>query len=153
MFTLVPSQFFDPATAREALAEVADLQEDDTVGHLDLPQYNAVLVYTTDGDSVIVDGVPEIYRLLTRLPDCPEYNKILCSLSGDRLFLAVAQGKNLLLANSFPAQDFTTAEYYIFLTLKSLQLNPEISTICWRNGLDPESEMSLYRYFKAVVQL
>ena len=92
-------------------------------------------------------------RRSTRRPECPEYNKILCSLSGDRLFLAVAQGKNLLLANSFPAQDFTTAEYYIFLTLKSLQLNPEISTICWRNGLDAEDEMSLYRYFKAVVKL
>ena len=152
MFTLVPSQFFDPATAREALAEVADLREDDTVGHLDLPQYNAVLVYTTDGDSAVSDR-PEIFRILTRLPDCPEYNKILCSQLDGRLYLAVAQGKNLLLANSFPARDFTTAEYYIFLTLKSLQLNPEISTICWRNGLDAEDEMSLYRYFKAVVKL
>ena len=153
MFTLVPSHFFNPATAREALAEVADLKEGDTVGHLDLPQYDAVLVYTEDGDSVVVDGTPEIYKLLMRLPECPEYNKILCSLAGDRLFLTIAQGKNLLLANSFPVQDFTTAEYFIFLSLKSLQLNPEISTICWRSPLDAEDEMSLYRYFKAVVKL
>ena len=153
MFTLVPSHYFDPATAREALAEVADLKEEDVVEHLDLPQYDAVLVYTTDGDSVVVDGTPEIYKLLVQLPECPEYNKILCSLSEDRLHLAVAQGKNLLLANSFPVQDFTTAEYYIFLTMKSLQLNPEISTICWRTPLDAEDEMSLYRYFKAVVCL
>ena len=153
MFTLVPSHFFDPATAREALAEVADVKEEMEVAHLDLPQYDAVLVYTTDGDSVVVDGTPEIYKLLMQLPECPEYNKILCSLSEDRLHLAVAQGKNLLLANSFPVQDFTTAEYYIFLTMKSLQLNPEISTICWRTPLDAEDEMSLYRYFKAVVQL
>ena len=97
--------------------------------------------------------MPEIYRLLTRLPDCPEYNKILCSRNGDKLLLAVAQGKNLLLANSFPAQDFTTAEYYIFLSLNSLQLNPEISTICWLSRLDAEDEMALYRYFKAVEYL
>lgn len=153
MFTLVPSHFFDPAGARQALSEVADLQEGDVVGHLDIPQYDAVLVYTTDGDSVVVDGIPEIGRLLQQLPECPEYNKILCSRIGDRLFLAIAQGKNLLLANSFPVRDFTTAEYYIFLSLKSLQLNPEISTICWRSPLDAEDEMSLYRYFKAVVQL
>ena len=69
MFTLVPSHFFNPATAREALAEVADLKEGDTVGHLDLPQYDAVLVYTTDGDSAVVDGVPEIYRLLEMYKD------------------------------------------------------------------------------------
>ena len=153
MFTLVPSHFFDPGTARQALSDVAELKEDDVVAHLELPQYDAVLVYTVDGDSVVVDGVPEIGRLLMQLPDCPEYNKILCSRIDDRLFLAIAQGKNLLLANSFPVQDFTTAEYYIFLSLKSLQLNPEISTICWRSPLDAEDEMSLYRYFKAVVKL
>ena len=75
------------------------------------------------------------------------------SLGEDHLFLAIAQGGNLKLANSFPVQDFTTAEYYIFLALKSLQLNPEISTICWRTPLDAEDEMSLYRYFKAVINL
>jgi hypothetical protein len=153
VFTLVPSRFFDPATARQALAEVAGLKEEDAVEHLDLPQYDAVLVYTTGEDSVIVDGTPEIYKLLSLLPDCPEYNKILCSLCDGRLHLAVAQGENLLLSNSFAVQDFTTAEYYIFLSLKSLQLNPEISTICWRTPLDAEDEMSLYRYFKAVVNL
>ena len=153
MFTLVPSRFFDPATARQALAEVADLREEDVVGHLDIPQYDAVLVYATGEDSVVVDGTPEIYKLLTKLPDCPEYNKILCSLGNDRLFLAIAQGDSLMLANSFPVQDFTTAEYYIFMSLKSLQLNPEISTLCWRTPLDAEDEMSLYRYFKAVINL
>ena len=153
MFTLVPSRFFDPATARQALAEVIDLKEEDTVEHLEIPPYDAVLVYSVGEDSVVVDGTPEIYKLLMRLPDCPEYNKILCSFSEDHLFLAIAQGDNLMLANSYPVQDFTTAEYYIFLALKSLQLNPEISTICWRTPLDAEDEMSLYRYFKAVITL
>ena len=152
MFTLVPSHFFDPASARKALAAVADLKEDDIVGQLEIPHYDAVLVYAHDGDSVVVDP-PEIYCILMQLPDCPEYNKILCSLLDGRLYLGVAQGKSLLLANSFPATDFTTAQYYIFLSLNSLQLNPEISTICWLTPLDAEDEMSLYRYFKAVVLL
>ena len=152
MFTLVPSQFFDPASAREALAEVAELPEGTGVGHIVIPQYDAVLVYATDGDSV-VDNPPEIFGLLTRLPDCPEYNKILCKQAGDRLLLAIAQGKSLLLANSFPAPDFTTAEYYLFLSLNTLQLNPEISTVCWMSPLEDDDKMSLYRYFKSVVQL
>ena len=46
-----------------------------------------------------------------------------------------------------------TAEYYIFLALKSLQLNPEISTICLRSKVSAEDKMSLYRYFKAVESL
>ena len=152
MFTLVPSHFFDPSAARDALSEVADLKEGDRIGHLEIPQYDAVLVYTADGDSAVVEP-PLIGRLLQRLPDCPEYNKILCARQDGRLHLAVAQGKSLLLANSFPAADFTTAEYYLFLSLNTLQLNPEISTVCWLSPLEPEEEMSLYRYFKSVVQL
>ena len=151
MFTLVPSHFFDPASAREALAEVADLKEGQVVASLDIPQYDAVLVYAQDGDSVV--DTPEIYKILMQLPNCPEYNKILCGILDDTLYLAVAQGKSLLLANSFPARDFTTAEYYIFLALNSLQLNPEISTVCFLTPLDAEDEMSLYRYFKAVEKL
>jgi len=152
VFTLVPSQFFNPAAAREALAEVGGLKEGTEVRYLDIPHYDAVLVYAKDGDSV-VDDAPPVYALLSRLPDCPEYNKILCAILDERLYLAVAQGKNLLLANSFPARDFTTAEYFIFLSLNSLQLNPEISTICWLSQLDADDEMSLYRYFKAVEYL
>ena len=37
--------------------------------------------------------------------------------------------------------------------MKRLQLNPEVSTVHFRTPLNPDAEMSLYRYFKSVVQL
>lgn len=151
MFTLVPTNFFNPDKEREALAGVARLGEDCAVRHIEIPQYDAVLVYSVDGDSVV--SAPEIAGILDKLPDCPAYNKILCSLRNGRLSIAIAQGKSLLLANSFTAPDFTTAEYYIFLAVKSLQINPEVSTICWLTELEPGQEMSLYRYFKSVVRM
>ncbi len=151
MFTLVPTNFFNPDKEREALAGVARLGEDCAVRHIDIPQYDAVLVYSVDGDSVV--SAPEIAGILDKLPECPAYNKILCSLRDGRLTIAIAQGKSLLLANSFAAPDFTTAEYYIFLAVKSLQINPEVSTICWLTELEPGQEMSLYRYFKSVVRM
>lgn len=151
MFTLVPTNFFNPDKEREALAGVARLGEDCAVRHIDIPQYDAVLVYSVDGDSAV--SAPEIAGILDKLPDCPAYNKILCSLRDGRLSIAIAQGKSLLLANSFTAPDFTTAEYYIFLAVKSLQINPEVSTICWLTELEPGQEMSLYRYFKSVVRM
>lgn len=151
MFTLVPTNFFNPDKEREALAGVARLGEDCAVRHIDIPQYDVVLVYSVDGDSVV--SAPEIAGILDKLPDCPAYNKILCSLRDGRLTIAIAQGKSLLLANSFAAPDFTTAEYYIFLAVKSLQINPEVSTICWTTALDKSEEMSLYRYFKSVIVL
>ncbi|MBQ1682669.1 MAG: DUF3822 family protein, partial [Bacteroidales bacterium] len=92
----------------------------------------------------------EVFFILDELPRCQEYNKLLCTWDGSVLTLAVAQGRSLLLANEFKAADFTTAQYYIFLALKSLQLNPEVTTIHFRHPLPEDAEMSLYRYFKAV---
>jgi hypothetical protein len=91
--------------------------------------------------------------MLRELQSLPDYNKILASYIDGYLYLVVAQGKSLLLCNSFQAPDFTSAEYFIFLTLKKLQLNPEVTTICFRTPLSEEQEMSLYRYFKSVEQL
>ena len=151
MFTLVPSAFYDPASERQTLAEIADVEEACEVEHIDIPQYDAVLIFTRDGDSDF--SVPEIVNVLSRLPQCPEYNKILCSIKDGELSLAIAQGRNLQLANSWKVQDFTTAEYYIFLAVKSLQINPAMSGICFMTELGQEEEMSLYRYFKSVVVL
>jgi len=149
VFTLVPSNFFDPSRQREALSEVAKVEEGSKVEHIAIPQYDAILVYSVDGDSV-VSAPPVIAEILQRLPSCPEYNKILCCFRDGRVNIAIAQGKSLLVANSFEAQDFTTAEYYIFLCIKSQQINPEVSTICWMGVLSTEEKMSLYRYFKSV---
>ena len=163
--TLVPEAFFDPASVRDTLAAVVPLRSTDAVASVSVPEAGAVLLYsnsmdeslsrvisqtvlTTAGESVPV--YPELYYILKELPLCPEYNKILASYRDGTLHLAVAQGRTLQLANVYRAVDFTTAEYFIFLALKTLQVNPEISTICWRTPLEPSEEMSLYRYFKAV---
>lgn len=151
MFTLVPSDFFNPAEERNALAEVVSLKDTDKVNHITIPQYGAVLIYKEDEDSSV--SAPQMASLLQELPEIKEYNKILCCLEDGCLYLAIAQGKSLLLANYYTVQDFTTAEYFIFLAMKSLQLNPEISTICWKGSLNAEDEISLCRYFKAVEQI
>lgn len=146
MFTLVPVNFFNPASAREALAGIGKITDGQEVLYKDIPQYSAVLIYTSDGNSL----PPEVFFILEELPHCQEYNKLLCTWKGGVLTLGVAQGRSLLLANEFKAPDFTTAQYYIFLALKSLQLNPEVTTIHFRHPLPEDAEMSLYRYFKAV---
>ena len=147
MFTLVPSQFFDPASCARALSEVADYPEKDEVRFVEIPRYSAVLIYNVSGGE---DSLPEIFYMLEDLPSCSQYNKILCSWLGSTLYLAIAQGNSLLLANSFPARDFSTALYWIFLSMKSLQLNPEVSTISLRQRVSEENELLLYRYFKSV---
>ncbi|MCR5407551.1 MAG: DUF3822 family protein [Bacteroidales bacterium] len=165
---LVPESFFDEAKAREALAEVVSIGSEDAVEWVSMPEAGAVLVYslsigeslskvlaqtvlTEDGDQARI--LPEMYYLIRTLGAIEDYNKIVASWRDGWLHLVIAQGKSLRLANVFQAPDFTTAQYFLFLAMKQLQLNPEVSTVHFRTPLDMDSSMSLYRYFKAVVQL
>jgi len=165
---LVPEPFFDASRARAMLEEVCPLAATDQVETVPIPSLGAVLIFSnTIGESlsrVIAHTVlptsgepvrilPELYYLLRQLDSIPEYNKIAASWADGYLHLVIAQGKNLRLANVFQAPDFTTAQYFLFLGLKQLQLNPEVSTVCFRTPLTPEARMSLYRYFKGVVRL
>ena len=164
-FGLVPSGFHAPEATRQMLAEVVALNESDQVDFVDMPQFGAVLLYslTLSGtlpkvvsETVIrTDGskgrmLPETYYMLSAMADIPDYNKIVAAYMDGWLYLAIAQGKTLMLCNSFQAPDFTTAQYFVFLAMKKLQLNPEMSSIYFRTPLEDEQEMSLYRYFRSV---
>ncbi len=149
-FTLVPAPFFREASAHSLLSEVIHLDDSDTVGYIKVPQYDAVLVFSNASGASLL---PEIYYVLDSLKDVQDYNKIVASWGYGRLCLAVAQGKSLLLCNSFDAPDFTTAEYFLFLVMKKLQLNPEVSTVYFRTPLTEEQELSLYRYLRSVEKI
>ena len=164
-FGLVPSGFHAPEATRQLLSEVAALEDSDHVEFVEVPQFGAVLLYSLSlagtlpkvvSETVIrTDGskgrmLPEAYYMLSAMADIPDYNKIVAAYMDGWLCLAIAQGKTLMLCNSFQAPDFTTAEYFVFLAMKKLQLNPEMSSIYFRTHLSEEQEMSLYRYFRSV---
>lgn len=165
---LFPEAFFNERDARRLLSDVVRLDDSDSVDYVAVPSYGAVLVYSNNiGESLSraisanvlrTDGYkapvfPESYYMLRAAEEISDYNKILVSYADGRVYLVVAQGKTLLLCNSFEAADFTTAEYFIFLVMKKLQLNPEVSAIYFRTPLSDEMEMSLYRYFSAVERI
>ena len=159
--TLVPSGFYKDDCAGEYLAQVVVMDGNESISSVLLPQYSAWLVWGVSAGCESVDlpqdredlEMPLMYYLLRDLQFCPDYNKILMSWRSGVLYLAIAQGKTLLLANSFLAPDFAAAQYFLFLSMQSLQLNPEVSTVCTYEALDAAQEISLYRYFKSVEQL
>jgi hypothetical protein len=150
---LVPSAFFDAASAREILSRTVLLEEDDKVEYISLPEYSAELVYSLSDPVPEPVEWPELYNVIKALSGVREHNKIVASYGDGFLSLAVAQGEKLLLANVFSAADFTTAEYFLFMAIKKLQLNPEVSTVHFLTPLSGDEEMSLYRYFKSVEQI
>ena len=162
---LVPEQFYSPETASRLLADVVMLKENDRVESVSVPEYGAVMLYSNNiGETLTrvvsetvmcVDGskaspLPVMYYMLKELVKLQDYNKIIAAYMDGILYLALAQGSTLLLCNSYKAPDFTTAQYFIFLAMKKLQLNPEMSSISFMTHLDYEQEMSLYRYFRSV---
>jgi len=166
--SLVPEQFQDVKENLQMLSSVAEITDGDTVASISVPEFGAVLLYSNNiGETLsraisetVMDKsgnksvpLPEMYFMLKAVTALPDYNKILASYMDGILYLVIVQGRSLLLCNSFKAPDFTTAEYFIFLALKKLQLNPEVSTIAFRTPLNDEEEMSLYRYFKNVDQI
>lgn len=166
--SLIPEHFHDVTADSAMLENLADLSDGDVVTSVPVPEFAAVLVYSnTIGETLskvisqtVLDKagnastpLPEVYYMLGEIHHLPDYNKILASYMDGILYLVIAQGRSLLLCNAFQAPDFTTAEYFIFLAMKKLQLNPEVSTICFRTPLSEEDEMSLYRYFKNVEQI
>ena len=166
--TLVPRQFFSENEAVSQLSDLMNLPEGAMVEWTPVPEFDAVMVYSNAiggtlhkvvAESVLmVDGgkskpLPEMFYMLKSLSDITEYNRIVASYVDGVLYLAVAQGKTLMLCNSFKAPDFTTALYHIFLVLNKLQLNLEMSTIYFRTPLQEHEELTLYRYFKSVEQI
>ena len=163
--TLVPEQFHDESTCTVALGKVADIEDGDVAMSVPVPEFAAVLVYSNaigetlsrvisetvlDNNGMKSTPLPEMYYMLRSVLNLPDYNKILASYMDGVLYLVIAQGRSLMLCNSYHAPDFTTAQYFVFLAMKNLQLNPEVSTICFRTPLSEDEEISLYRYFKNV---
>lgn len=140
---LVPSSFFDKACAREYLAQVVDIASDGVVNYAFLPRYDAYFVYAGESE-------PALLKVLNSLDRLTDYNKILCHWDGKVLSLAIGQGKTLLLSNTYTAGDFVSVMYYVLLAMKSLQLNPEVSTVCFLSELSSQDRIALYHYFRSV---
>ncbi len=163
-FTLVPAAWFDESRAQACLDAAAGPADGPVRWRPLPPELGAVEVWTPTASRLthIVcsmlsgreeDILPEFHYMLTEGYKVDSYNKIIASHAEGRLYLVIFQGKNLMLCNSFEAADFTTAQYYIFMALKNLQLNPEASPIYFRTPLAAEDELSLYHYFQAVKAL
>lgn len=142
---MVPTRYFDEKDPRCFLSEISVLAETAVVGWKSIPAHDAVLVYSGGGDDE-----PELYKLILAVDALKDYFKIGASIVDGELSLVIVKGTDLLFANVFDAPDFTTAQYYIFAVMKSLQLNPEVSTIYFRQKPDMKDELSICSYFNSL---
>ena len=143
---MVPTRLCGEYGPRCFLSEVASLDAAEKVHTADLPEYDSTLVYAGV-------EVPELYNVLKALGRCPEHYKTVASIKSGWLHLAVAKGEELLFANVFRAPAFSTAQYFIFNVMKSLQMNLEMSSVYFLSPLTREEKLSMYRYLKSVERI
>ena len=143
-YTLVPKEFFNGDV--QLLSQVVGVSPSETVKYVELPFFEAVLLFVPGPD----DREPVIYDLLCNLPQINDYNKVLFCIEDSALHLAIGAGDKLLLANSYEAKDFTTALYYIFAALHEFQINPQMTTLYYKGELAYENMETMFSYFKGV---
>ena len=141
-YTLVPSEFFSEQDAENILKEVVPLAEGEPLSFVQIPSHDAVLVYQGER--------PVVYEMILSLCKSGEYNKVVCCLRDGYLYLVIAQGDGLVLCNSFKAGDFTTLQYYVFLCLNRLQINPQVSVLYFYPSLPEGFDAALAGRFKSV---
>ena len=144
--TLVPTRLCGEYGPRCFLSEVAVLDGSEKVRTVDIPEYGSTLVYAGA-------EVPELYNVLKAMERCPDHYKTVASIKDGWLHLAVAKGGELLFANVFKAEAFSTAQYFIFSVMKSLQMNLEMSSVYFLSPLSREEKLAMYRYLKSVEKL
>ncbi len=147
-FTLVPSEFFSPEDSHKILSEVVPLQDTDIAKHIELPDYKAVLIYVQKSDESLSE--PPIAELLRFTPSISGHNRLAVSLDEVYIYIVLAEGEKLLLANAYPATDIVTAEYFIFAALREFQINPRMTTIYFRGDVPSGLTEEMFRHFHSV---
>ncbi|MBO4570999.1 MAG: DUF3822 family protein [Bacteroidales bacterium] len=145
-YTLVPTGFFSPADAHKILSEAVRLSEKDKVNYQELPHFKAVLVYALSEEG----KAPVIAGLLDKVSSIAGEVKVAACFDAAALHLVIVSGEKLLAANSFPAADPVTAEYFIFAALKQFRIDPQAVTVSLAKPASREMMKDLILYCKGV---
>ena len=77
-------------------------------------------------------------------------NRLLVSFTDGMLHVVAAEQDRLLFANSFPAADLATAEYFIFSVTKEVLFNPEHTVLNIYGNVEENVKTGLGKYFASV---
>ena len=93
---------------------------------------------------------PFVARLLMEADAITSYNKAILHYNGNRniAHIIICTGEELKLANSFKADSFESALYFLFLAIKGLQMNPRQCTVRVCCNITKEQEGIFSRFFK-----
>lgn len=150
VFTLVPSELYTPEMGKEALAGQFSLDSSVGISSCLLEKEKAVIVFPVYVSDEQGQSMPFVVRLLEEASVVQEYNKVVFHYSSEKKLshTIIYEGEDLKLANSFKAESFESALYFLFLSIKGLQMNPRQCTVQVCCRISKEQELLFARFFK-----
>jgi len=157
-YTLIPKQLY---TKGEELIQLSKLHKIDDLEEIDIaeiPGKDIVILYAVNSTFLNLlkkiqpkySILPKIYPPLAHLMTFYDYNKIFFSYNKGELHLIIYEGTSLIFCNSFPAAYFNTALYFLFLSLKQTQFNPEQTTLFVSGSIPSTDILQLTKYFSKI---
>ena len=153
-FTLIPKQIYTPELGREALVQQFQLNPEAQIESCDVCAAEVVMAYCAPcvecGEPDIEKPLPLASGMMRAVYDTEEYNKVAFHYSKERGFahIIIYTGEELKLANAFKADSYESALYFLFLSIKGLQMNPQqcVITLCW--DIDAAQREIAGKFFK-----
>jgi hypothetical protein len=157
-YVLLPTKLYikgDELNQLGKLYKIDDLEEIDVV---ELPGKDIVILFAVNSTFLnLIKKIqpeyrifPSIYPPLIYLPTYYDYNKIYFNYSKGQLHIIVYEGIRLVYCNSFPADYFNTALYFLFLALKQTQFNPEQTAVFLSGIIGSTDVLQLSQYFSKI---
>lgn len=148
-FTLIPKDLYSPQLGKEALA--AQFM-------IDMQQYNFGEWLFGDAKAMVAYAIPKsegeklplIARLLEETRNIASFNKVILHYCPKKQLsnTVICMGGELKLANSYKADSFESALYFLFLAIQKLQMNPQQCTVRVTSEISGEQHATIARFFK-----
>ena len=155
LFTLIPVELYTPELGKEALCNQFNLSDGYTFNGHRLNGTKAVLAYAIKNEERVADGQqpePFAIRLIEECGNINEYNKVVFHYSSHKKLshTVIATSTELKMANSFKADSFESALYFLFLSIQQLQMNPRQCTVRVCSAITPQQQETIARFFGGV---
>lgn len=153
VFSLVPKDIYTKNNGEKILRDQFNLNKEAIIKSLEIPDFNAFLVYS---DNHISDSniqvKPLIIALISILKDSKSYNKVIIHYSHEQEIaqLIICTWNKLELITSFKSDSFDTAIYYLLLSLKKLQINHHQTSLRICNKVTKDQMDFLNNFFRKV---
>ncbi len=157
-YAAIPKNLHQRGNELSILSKSHKIDDLDEIDICEVPHEDMVLIFAANSTFINVvkeyqpnlNLYPSVYPFISYLPLFEEYNKILLQYIKGVVSIVASEGERITYCNSFPAVHFNTALYFLMLTLKEVQFNPELTTVYISGNIKDLEIYDIAKYFAKI---